>query len=58
MTMLKNRKAPMTADEAQDNIAMMQAHTKPAAMRRLIALALGPAGNLSKEAKTIYRNAL
>ena len=56
--MLKNRKEPMTDDEAQENIAMMQAHTQPAAMRRLIALALGPDGNLSEGAKTIYRSAL
>lgn len=55
---MKTRKAPMTAEEAQENIAEMQAHTKPAAMRRLIALALGPAGNLSEGARTIYRSAL
>lgn len=51
------RKAPMTADEARANIAEMRANTKPAAMRRLIAIALGPLGNLSEEAKEVYRNA-
>ncbi len=55
---MKNRKELMTADEAQENIAMMQEHTQPAAMRRLVELALGPHGNLSEGAKTIYRSVL
>jgi hypothetical protein len=54
---MKN-KAPMTAQEAAENIASMQAETPPAAMRRLITVALGPLGNLSDEARVIYANAL
>lgn len=52
------RKPPMTADEARENIAAMRAETPVNAMRRLIKLALGPLGNLSDEAKAIYREAL
>lgn len=52
------RKQPMTAEEARENITAMMAETKPAARRRLIDLALGPLGNLSDEAKAVYRAAL
>lgn len=55
--MFKNNKPPMTADEAREIIAEMQARTKPDAMRRVIELALGPVGNLSEEAKAVYREA-
>lgn len=52
------RKAPMTADEARENVAAMLAETKPAPMRRLLSLALGPLGNLSDEARSVYQAAL
>ena len=52
------RKTPMTAIEASENIAAMKSNTKPAAMKRLIQIALGPLGNLSEEAKEVYRSAL
>ena len=52
------RKAPMTADEARENVAAMMAETKPAARRRLLSLALGPLGNLSDEARAVYLAAL
>ena len=52
------RKTPMTAHEAEENIAAMRAETPTNAMKRLIKLALGPLGNLSDEAKAIYREAL
>lgn len=52
------RKAPMTADEARENVAAMMAYTKPTPRRRLLALALGPLGNLSDEARAIYQAAL
>ena len=51
-------KAPMTAQEAEENIAAMQAETPPSAMRRLISIALGPLGNLSDEARAVYAAAL
>ena len=52
------RKPPMTTDEARENIAAMRAETPSNAMRRLITIALGPLGNLSDEARAIYREAL
>lgn len=52
-----NRPAPMTADEAREIIATMRRETQPKAMRRLIKLAL-QIGNLSDEAKAVYRAAL
>jgi hypothetical protein len=51
------RKEPMTAEEARENIAAMKAETNPKAMQRLIAVALGPLGNLSDEAKAVYMEA-
>jgi hypothetical protein len=56
--MFKNNKPPMTANEAREIIAEMRVRTKPDAMRRVIELALGPVGNLSEEAKVVYREAL
>lgn len=49
------RRPPMSAEEARENIAEMRLHTNPRAMRRLLTLALGPLGNLSDEARTIYQ---
>ena len=53
-----NRKPPMTAEEARENVSAMMAETEPAARRRLMKLALGPLGNLSDDAKAVYRAAL
>jgi len=52
------RRAPMTADEARNNVAAMQADTNPKAMRRVLQLALGPIGNLTDDARAIYAAAL
>ena len=52
------RKPPMTADEARENISEMRAETPASAMRKLVKMALGPLGNLSEEAKAVYREAL
>lgn len=52
------KKAPMTAAEARKNIIAMKAETPVSAMRRLLKLALGPVGNLSPEARSIYEAAL
>ena len=49
-----NRKPPLSTAEARENIAAMEAETPREAMRRLLTLALGPAGNLSKGARKIY----
>lgn len=50
-------RAPMTATEAREIIATMRRETQPKAMRRLIEIAL-KMGNLSDEAKAVYRAAL
>lgn len=52
------RDKPMTADEARKNISIMKSETPPAAMRRLIEVAVGPLGRLSDEARVIYLTAL
>ena len=52
-----NRK-PMTATEARDNIAAMMRDTPANARKRLLQVALGPLGNLSTEARTVYQEAL
>lgn len=52
------RKAPMTKAEAMENIAEMRSKTPRKAMAALIRMALGPHGNLSEDAKEIYRAAL
>lgn len=52
------RKPPMTEAEARENIAAMMVETQPAARNKLIRLALGPLGNLSDEAKSVYLEAL
>lgn len=49
------RKEPMTATEAHDNILSMRQETPRSAMVKLINMALGPLGNLTDEAKSIYR---
>jgi hypothetical protein len=48
----------MTEAEARENIAAMMVETQPAARNKLIRLALGPLGNLSDEAKSVYLEAL
>lgn len=52
------RKPPMTADEARTIIAEMRADTPKNAMRAVIKIALGPVGNLTDEARAVYREAL
>ena len=51
------RKPAMTADEAKSIVAEMMAETPRPAMIKLIKLAL-KAGNLTDEAKSVYRSAL
>lgn len=51
-------KAQMTADEARDNVRRMKDETPKNAMKRLLQLALGPLGNLSDDARAVYRTAL
>jgi len=48
------RRPPMTAGEARAVVAEMQAQTRPAAAVRLLMLAIGPAGNLTDEARNVY----
>ncbi len=57
-THTRSRKPPMTADEARENVAEMSAHTDPRAAVRLMAIALGPLGNLTDEARDVYRAAI
>jgi len=52
------RKPPMTAEEARDNVSEMYAHTDQRAAVRLMRMALGPIGNLTDEARDVYRAAL
>ena len=49
---------PMTRAEAEQNIAAMLAKTPRNAMRALLRHALGPIGNLSDDAREVYRAAL
>ena len=50
---------PMTAAEAASIVSeMIDAGTPKPAQRRLLDLALGPFGNLSDEAKHVYRDRL
>ena len=49
---------PMTATEARDNVAAMMRDTPANARKRLLQVALGPLGNLSTEARTVYQEAL
>ena len=49
------RKPPMTATEAADVVSQMRRYTKPDAAARLMRTALGPLGNLSDEAREVYR---
>jgi hypothetical protein len=44
----------MTRQEAEENIAALEADTAPAAMKRLIEVALGPLGRLSDSAREVY----
>lgn len=53
-----NRRQPMTADEARENVATMRRETEPRAMRRLLTVALGPLGNITDEARAVYAAAL
>ena len=53
-----SRKPPMTASEARQNIEAMERETPRNAMKRLLKLALGPAGNLSSGAREIYAKKL
>lgn len=55
---MRGNKPPMTREEAQENVAEMMRHTPRDAMRRLLQLALGPLGNLSDDARDVYRAAL
>lgn len=55
---MNRTREPMTAQEARDNIAAMLKETPAPAMQRLIRVALGPLGNLSEEARAVYRAAL
>ena len=48
------RRAPLSAADACANIAAMRSDTSKKAMRRLLQVALGPAGNLTDEARAIY----
>lgn len=48
----------MTADMARENVAAMHAQTSRRAMIRMLQLALTDVGNLSDEAREVYRNAL
>jgi HD-GYP domain-containing protein (c-di-GMP phosphodiesterase class II) len=52
------RRPPMPADAAREVVAEMQRKTSKRAAVRMLTLALGPAGNLSDEARTIYRDEL
>jgi hypothetical protein len=52
------RRAPMTADEARNNVAAMQADTNKKVMRRVLQIALGPLGNLTDEARFNYAASL
>jgi hypothetical protein len=51
------RRAPMTADAAREVISEMMRDTPDPARKRLIQVAL-KIGNLTEEAKTVYREAL
>ena len=52
------KRLPMTADEARDNVREMLAHTRKSARIALLQAALGPLGNLSDAARTIYATQL
>ena len=56
--MAPTSKSPMTAAEAIENVSKMKLETQPNAMKRLLKLALGPFGNLSEDAVTVYKIAL
>jgi hypothetical protein len=49
------RRPLMTADQAREVICEMQRKTSKKSAKRLLTLALGPAGNLSDEARDVYR---
>jgi hypothetical protein len=53
-----NKRPPMTAQEARDNLAAMMRVTKKPARMRLLEVALSPLGNLSDEARAVYGAAL
>lgn len=55
---MQQRKAPMTADEARENVAAMERETPKPAQRRLLQAALGGFGNLTEEAREVYKQRL
>ena len=52
------RKPPMTAEEASENVARMKAETSKRSRVQLMRHAVTGLGNLSEEAKEVYRQAL
>lgn len=48
----------MTEAEALENVATMRRHTRKDAFKRLLEVAVGPMGNLSPEARAVYRREL
>jgi hypothetical protein len=53
-TML-HRRPPMPASEARAVVTEMRRKTSKRSAARLLTLALGPLGNLSDEARAVYR---
>lgn len=53
-----HRRQPMTEQEAIEGVSIMAKETPVAAQRALLRAALGPIGNLSEEAKEVYRQRL
>ena len=49
------RRPKLDAAGARENIAEMKQHTPRFAAIKMLSLAIGPAGNLTDEARTIYR---
>lgn len=52
---MTKRKLPMTATEAQNYIEEIRHATKPSVQRFILKTALGPLGNLTNEAREVYR---
>ncbi len=52
------RKPPMTESEATEFVASMRKGTRPAVAKHFLQIALGPMGNLSEEARVVYRREL
>jgi hypothetical protein len=49
------RRSPMTAEQAREVVAEMQRHTSKRSAVRLLTIATGLGGNLTDEARDIYR---